>query len=160
VESLAVAHPAFGMNDAEVVGTLDAANAADSSGGQMAVQKGTSADVKSYGRLMMGEHHALRLQGQQLARRLNLTPDAAAAARVRATHDSAAQRLGALSGAEFDRAYIEHEVQVHEQVLRTVQQAQGATASAELKSLLQQASPVIQRHLDRAKELQRTLTGA
>ena len=157
VESLAVQHPAFGMNDAEVVGTLDAANAADSAGGAMAVQKGRSADVKSFGRLMMAEHHALRQQGQEVARQANLTPDTAAAARMRASHDSAAQRLGALSGAEFDRAYADHEVRAHEQVLGIVQQARKATSSEPLRNLLIQAEPVIQRHLDRARELQRGL---
>jgi putative membrane protein len=155
VESLAAVNPAFGMSNAEIVATLDAANAADSAGGAMAVRKGRSSDVKAFGRLMMGEHHALRARGQVLAKRLNVTPDATAEQRTRAQGDSAAQRLDGLSGAEFDRAYIDHEVQVHEQVLGTLRKAQGATTNAELKTLLQQAEPVIQKHLDRARQLQR-----
>jgi hypothetical protein len=36
--------------------------------------KGTSADVKSFGKLMAGEHHALRAAGQAQAKKLNVTP--------------------------------------------------------------------------------------
>src|ERR687886_492271 len=63
-----------GMTDANIAAVLDAANESDSAFGALAVRKARSADVKNFGRLMMGEHHALRLQGQQLVRRLGVTP--------------------------------------------------------------------------------------
>ena len=65
------------MTDANIVAILDA-NESDSAFGAMAVKKGKSADVKRFGRLMMGEHHALRVQGQQLAEKLNVTPQPSA----------------------------------------------------------------------------------
>jgi len=40
----------------------------------MATTKGTKADVRAFGVLMMKDHHALRVAGNDLAKKLNLTP--------------------------------------------------------------------------------------
>jgi predicted outer membrane protein len=55
-----------GLSDANIVALLDEANMADNASGAYAVTKATSPDVKAFAKLMMGEHHALRAQGQQL----------------------------------------------------------------------------------------------
>ncbi|HEX9382518.1 MAG TPA: DUF4142 domain-containing protein, partial [Gemmatimonadaceae bacterium] len=47
------------ITDPNIVYILDQANASDSARGRLAATKGTSADVKQFGRLMSGEHHAL-----------------------------------------------------------------------------------------------------
>ena len=61
-------------------------------------------------------------------------------------------------GKDFDRAYIDHEVQYHEAVLATAQKALSAAQNAELKDLIRKAAPNIQGHLDRAKSIQKKLT--
>ena len=62
------------LTDANIAAILDAANAADSAAGKIASTKGTRADVKEFGRTMMRDHHALRKQGQDLVKKLNVTP--------------------------------------------------------------------------------------
>jgi len=42
-------------------------------------------------------------------------------------------------------------------VLDLADKAHGDTQTAELKSLIEKAKPTIQKHLDRAEELQKTL---
>jgi putative membrane protein len=145
------------LTDANIAAILDAANASDSAFGALAVRKGRGADVKSFGRLMMGEHHSLRLQGQQLVTRLGVTPQPPANFELPNTQQTAMQNLEGKSGAEFDKAYIDHEVVYHEQVLQTAQQALGQAQNAELKALIEQAAPVIQKHLDEAKRIQAKL---
>ena len=66
------------LTDANIVALLDEANKADSSSGAFAVNRVTNPEVKAYAKLMMGEHHALRAQGQQLAKKLGVTPEAPA----------------------------------------------------------------------------------
>ena len=63
------------LTDANIVALLDEANKADSAAGALAVTKATNKAVKDFAKLMMGEHHALREQGQQLAKQLNVTPE-------------------------------------------------------------------------------------
>ena len=60
-------------------------------------------------------------------------------------------------GAAFDRFYIDHAVMHHQQVLATAQAAVGATQNAELKAMIEKAAPIVQQHLDRAKQVQAKL---
>jgi len=149
------------LNDANIAAILDAANAADSAAGKIASTKGTRADVKDFGRMMMRDHHALRKQGEDLVKKLNVTPTMPAGD----TSQTAAQHwqdsLNAMpKGAAWDKAYIDHEVAVHQSVLQTLQTAQGAAQNAELKDLITKATPNIQAHLTKAQDIQGKLNAA
>ncbi len=149
------------MTDANILAVLDAANAADSSAGSVAAQKGMSADVKAFGRDMVRDHHALRKQGEELAKKINVTPQRPAGdnslAEAAAWHDS----LNAMpKGPAFDKAYIDHEVRAHEQVLQKAQDAFAAAQNADLKAMIPKASALVQAHLDNAKKVQSKLGGA
>jgi putative membrane protein len=60
-------------------------------------------------------------------------------------------------GAAWDKAYIAHEVQAHQDVLNTLQTAETSAQNAQLKELITKARPIIQKHLDRAQEIQKKL---
>jgi len=151
--------PAAGTwTDANIVALLDEANAADSSAGAVAATKGTAAAVRAFGKQMMRDHHQLRAQGEALAKKLSVTPAAPsddpvapAAQKEMVTLNSTAK------GKDFDRAYIDAEVDAHKAVLDLATKAAGITQTAELKSLIQKAAPVIQGHLDKAEAIQKTL---
>ncbi len=149
------AAPAPALSDANIVYILDNANALDSAAGSIAVTKGTSSDVRDFGRTMVRDHHSLRAQGQALAKKLNVTPEAPANDTWPATKDKTMSLLnGAAKGKDFDKAYIDNEVEYHTSVLETATTAMNAAQNAELKNLIQLAAPTIQAHLDRAKSIQ------
>jgi len=146
------------LTDPNIVAILDQANAADSARGRLAETKGTSADVKSFGRLMVGEHHALRQQGQQLAKKLNVTPQAPPNDQSQAQAKTEMDSLNAMpKGKAWDKAYIDYEVTYHEAVLQTATKALDAAQNQELKDLIKKAAPVIQKHLNQAKQIQQKL---
>jgi putative membrane protein len=146
------------LSDANIVALLDEANMADSASGAYAVTKATSPDVKAFAKLMMGEHHALRAQGQQLAQRLGVTPQLPADDPLKPAAQSEMTALkGAAKGAAFDRTYIEQEIGIHKAVLDLAGKAHDAAQNEELKKLIEQAGPVIQKHLDRAEQIQKKL---
>lgn len=147
-----------GLSDANIAAILDEANAADSSLAHLAYQKGTRADVRQFAQLMMGEHHALRAQGQALAKSLNLTPEPPAQDNLPAAAAAAMDSLQGLpKGTVWDKAYINHEVGYHEAVIQTATTALGAAKNAKLKALIQQAAPVLQSHLKHAQAIQAKL---
>jgi putative membrane protein len=149
------------LTDANIVAILDGANVADSTAGKLASTKGTSSDVVSYGKMMMGEHHALRVAGQSFAKKDMLTPTLPANDNGQATADANIRNLtDTPKGAAWDKAYIDNEVAYHEAVLKTAGDAKNATQNLELKALIDKAAPVVQKHLDRAKEIQKKLTPA
>jgi putative membrane protein len=147
------------LTDPNIVALLDEANVADSAAGAYALGKATDPEVKAFAKLMMREHHALRTQGRQLAKSLNVTPEPPANDPLK---PAAASEMAALKaapkGAQFDRTYIEQEVGIHKAVLDLAEKAHTAAQNEELKKLIEQAKPVIQKHLDRAEELQQKLS--
>jgi len=147
------------LTDANIVAILDFANESDSAFGAMALKKTKSADVKKFARLMEGEHHMLRAQGQQLAKKLNVTPQPPANLDMPDKQKAAMSDLQSKSGADFDKAYIDHEVQYHEWLQTTANQALTAAQAQELKDLIQKAAPIIQKHLDMAKQIQSKQSG-
>lgn len=149
---------AVALTDPNIVFILHGANASDSARGRLAESKGTSADVKSFGKQMVGEHHALNQQGDALAKKLNVTPMAPANDQSEAQARMQMDSLTALAkGMAWDKAYIAYEVGYHQAVMDIATKALAATQNAELKALITKAAPVIQHHLDRAKEIQTKL---
>jgi putative membrane protein len=143
------------LTDANIVALLDEANKADSTAGAVASKKATNKAVKDFANLMMSEHHALRKQGQQLAKQLNVTPAPPATDPLKPLAESEMTALNATpKGAEFDRVYIEQEIAVHKAVLDLADNAEGQAQNEQLKALIEQAKPVIQKHLDQAEEIQ------
>lgn len=148
-----------GLTDANIVAILDAANMSDSTWGAIAATKGTSKDVREFGKTMMRDHHALRKAGQDLAKKLGVTPQPPADDNSQQTLQSTIDMLnGTAKGKDFDKAYIDHEVDYHKQVLETATKAMAAAQNSELKNLIQKAAPNIQGHLNAAEAIQKKMT--
>jgi putative membrane protein len=147
-----------GLSDANIFYVLDIANMGDSAKGSLASSKGTSAEVRDFAKMMMRDHHALRQQGQDLAKRLSIQPTPPVGDSLPAKLDSAMSKLtAAAKGRDFDKAYIDHEVAAHREVLSIVVSAMSTTQNSEIKNLIQKAAPNIQAHLDKAEVIQKNL---
>jgi putative membrane protein len=142
------------LTDANIVALLDEANKADSAAGALAVTKATNKAVKDFAHLMMAEHHALREQGQQLAKRLKVTPEPPANDPVTPLAQNETNVLQSTpKGPEFDRVYIEQEIAAHKAVLDLAENSHGQAQNEQLKALIEKAKPVIQKHLDQAEKI-------
>jgi len=145
-----------GLSDANIAYILDQANMADSAWGAIAATKATGANVRDFAKTMMRDHHALRKMGEDLAKKLALTPTPPAGDSSQANLEHIIDLLNnTAKGKDFDKAYIDHEVDYHKAVLQTATTAMGAAQNTELKNLIQKAAPTIQGHLDRAEKLQK-----
>jgi putative membrane protein len=154
-DTAVAAAPAPTLTDANIVYILDNANKLDSAAGAIAATKGTNSEVRDFGKRMMRDHHSLRQQGQDLAKKLGVTPAAPANDDSQAQMDKTMSMLnGAAKGKDFDKAYIDNEVTYHKSVLETATAAMNAAQNAELKNLIQKAAPAIQAHLDMAQSIQ------
>jgi putative membrane protein len=146
------------LSDPNIVALLDEANMADSSASAYALTKATSPDVKAFAKMMMGEHHALRLQGQNLAKQLNVTPEPPASNPLKPAAESEMAALKAApKGAQFDKIYIDQEIAAHKLVLDVAGKGHDDAQNEQLKALIEKAKPVVERHLKRAEEIQKKL---
>jgi putative membrane protein len=157
-DTAAAANTSGGWSDANIVALLDEANMADSAAGSIASTKGTAAAVRDFAKQMMRDHHALRTQGADLAKKLNVTPAAPSDDPVMPMAQDETNTLNSTAkGKDFDKAYIDAEVEAHKKVLELATNAANQTQNAELKNLIQKAAPMIQGHLVKAESIQKTL---
>jgi putative membrane protein len=127
----------------------------------MAQTKSGNSDVKSFGRMMVTDHTSVNDKAKALATQLNLTPQESDASRqMKAMQDSLRSTLQGKSGAEFDKAYVNNEVELHQMVLNELDQNLIPNAqNAQLKQLLTDTRPAIAEHLQHARDLQQRLGG-
>jgi len=152
--------PATSANwtDENIFALLDEANMADSAAGAIAATKGTSSAVRDFGKRMMRDHHTLRAQGEALAKKLKITPAPPSDDPVMPAGQKHMDILNSTAkGKDFDKAYIDGEVDIHKAVLDVATKAAGQTQNAQLKNLIQKAAPAIQAHLDMAEGIQKSL---
>ena len=146
-------------SDAEIAATVVAANDTDIENGKLALEKSKNADVKQFANEMIAAHTQLNQQGSALLTKLGVTPaDNPTSTSIRTGGESSRATLKGLSGADFDKAYVNAEVDLHQSVLDQLDNTLIPSAqNAELKSLLEQARPTISAHLDHAKSLKTKL---
>jgi putative membrane protein len=148
-----------GVTDPQIAGIVVGANAIDIEAGELAKEKGENAKVREFAQRMITDHTAVNQQASDLAGRLGVTPEESPTSRqLRQGADQNMANLRGLSGAAFDRAYIDHEVEYHQTVLSAIDETliPGAQ-NAELRDLLTRTRPAIQAHLDHAKQIQAEL---
>lgn len=156
--AMAASSTASIWTDANIFALLDGANMADSAAGALAATKGTSSAVRDFGKRMTRDHHNLRAQGEALAKKLKITPTPPADDNLMSDSQKNMDDLNSTAkGKDFDKAYIDSEVEMHKKVLELATKAMSQAQSTELKNLIQKAAPVITGHLDLAESIQKNL---
>jgi putative membrane protein len=147
------------INDAQIASIVVTANQVDIDAGKLATTKATDPEVKKFAQLMVTDHTGVNKSAVELATKLKVTPeDNPTSKSIKAGGDENVKDLKTLTGAAFDKAYIDHEVAYHQQVLDAVDKTliPGAK-NAELKALLVKVRPAFVAHLEHAKHVQASL---
>jgi putative membrane protein len=144
-------------SDAELTGFINAFNDAEVEVGQLATSMATDAQVKAFAQRIVREHRALKTDVNRAAQQLNLTPAIPEDDEDLAEDHQAGMRdlRAKAKGAEFDEAFLEHEIRMHRKVLDEVRDAAGRSQSADMRALLEKARDGIQSHLTAAEELEK-----
>jgi putative membrane protein len=150
---------AQGVSDAQIAHIVVTANQVDVDAGKLAASKSTNPEVKKFGQTMVTDHTGVNKAATDLVTKLKVTPqDNSTSQALKAGGDKNLANLKKLSGAAFDRAYVDHEVAYHQQVLDALDKTliPGA-GNEELKALLVKVRPAFVAHLEHAQHLQSTL---
>jgi putative membrane protein len=151
--------PAAALNDPQIAMIAVVADTVDIDAGKLAAEKASSKEVKDFAETMVRDHTAVNAKATALAKKLGVTPEESDTSKsLKADGDKMLAKLKGLSGAEFDKAYVDNEVAYHEAVIGVVTKTLiPNTKNAELKSLLESAGPIFASHLEHAKRLQTSL---
>lgn len=136
------------------------ANNVDIEAGKLAKNKASHKDVQGYAYRMIEEHTDVNKQATELATKLKVTPqDNAISKSLKAGGKKNLDKLnGLMRGHEFDKAYIDGEVKLHQQVIEVADEKLVPNVkNEELKALLIKVRPALISHLEHAKQLQAVL---
>jgi putative membrane protein len=117
--------------------------------GKLAIEKGSSDEVKKFGQRMVDDHSKAGDQLKQIASEKGITVPQQLSAKDRMTKD----RLSKLSGEDFDKAYMSDMVKDHTQDVADFQRESASGADSDIKDFAAKTLPAIQDHLRQAKEI-------
>lgn len=124
--------------------------------GRLAQERGASADVRAFGAMMVEKHTMAGTELKRIANRHNVP--AADAARGDDDAGGQVERLSKLSGAEFDRAYLDLMIDEHEDAIDALEdKTRDDDEHADVKDWAAKALPDVRQHLQRAKDLRERL---
>ena len=124
--------------------------------GKLASTKATNSVVKSYAAQMVKDHQAMMQDAHALMGKVNATADS--------TWDDAkdlagdgAEKLKELTdkekGADWDKNYIESQVDMHQRVLDKLQDAAKNNTNADITAALAKTTAKVQEHLTKAQSI-------
>ena len=146
-------------NDAQIAHVAYTAGQIDIKAAQLALDKSKNKEVRAFAEDMARDHKAVNDKALALLKKLNVTPqdnDTSKALLAQASDKEAA--LKKLSGAAFDKAYIDNEVAYHKTVDGALETTLIPSASnAELKDLLATGLKIFQGHLQHAEHVAQEL---
>jgi len=157
----AAAAQAEGPTDPQIAAIVVTANTVDVDAGKLAISKSHSKEVREFAQRMITDHTGVNKSAVDLVTKLKVTPeDNATSQSLKSGGEQNLKNLKMLKGGAFDKAYVDHEVAYHEQVLGAVDTVLiPNAANAELKALLVQVRPAFVAHLEHAKKIQASLAG-
>jgi len=116
--------------------------------GKLAEDKATNDQVKQFGKKMVDDHGKANDELKSLAQSKNITLPTDLSAKDKALHD----RLSKLSGAAFDRAYMQAMVKDHREDVNEFRTESKSGADPEVKQWAAKTLPTLETHLKLAQD--------
>ena len=111
--------------------------------GELAFRHGKRDDVKGFGQMMVKDHTAINDNLKALAAQKGVTlPDS-----LDAKHQGMVDEMAALTGSEFDNAYIIGMIKDHKMDANEFKAESAETKDADIKSFVDKFTPVVDEHL-------------
>jgi putative membrane protein len=112
--------------------------------GKLAAEKGGSDAVKDFGNRMVKDHSKANDQLKDVAAKIGV----AVPGKVNAKHQAMIDKMSAMSGPAFDKAYVKEMVNDHKKTIAELETAGKEVKNADLKKFIDDTVPVIKDHLD------------
>jgi putative membrane protein len=149
---------ATGTEASGILSVVSTANQSEIQAAKDAQTKASNSQVKRFAAKLAQDHQKNEQQAEALAKRLGV--DLTAGAGASSESQSAAMgELAGKTGADFDRAYVEHEIQDHQQNIDKIEhQLLPAAKDPQVKAFLQKTDREMKNHLQMAKQLEQQLS--
>jgi putative membrane protein len=145
-------------NDAEIVATLDALNAAAIDQANVAVKKAQSPRVKQLARHLLTAHERARAKLLSLRADVNVTAEEGPTSdKVKQDDESALLTLRTESPSSFDGSYLSARIKAGRDALTLMDRFINETQNARLKSYLEECRSTVADHVRETEDAQSSL---
>jgi putative membrane protein len=117
--------------------------------GNLASQKATNPEVKSFGQQMVTDHQKANDRLNQIAQQKGLS----ATAQMDEKHQKKIQKLSEKTGAEFDKAYIDEMIKEHKKDVEEYSKAAKDAKDPDLRSFAAETVPILEGHLQKITDI-------
>jgi putative membrane protein len=142
--------------DREFVEDMIAGGNAEVELGRLVEDKSKNREVRQFAAMLVEDHTKAGADLKQVATTANIETMPADANAADA-HNDMMERLGKLSGAEFDREYIKAMVDKHEKTVDSVEEKADGPSNDHVKQWAAKTLPTLKKHLEQAKQIQENL---
>lgn len=118
--------------------------------GKLAQQKGSTAEVRAYGQTLEADHASANLNAVKTAMAAGIDVPTAPSNAQQAQY----KKLAKLSGKKFDKEFIDMSVDMHEDDVKAYGDEAKVTEDGAVATYASATLPVLQGHLQVAKDLQ------
>ncbi|AYF86758.1 DUF4142 domain-containing protein [Pseudomonas sp. DY-1] len=132
----------------DFVGQASAASLAEVESGKLALQKGTSEEVKTFARMMVDDHSAANEQLQALASKQDLKISEAPSL----TEQAKAKILQMRGDASFDKAYANNQIEAHKAAVELFHTAANSEDET-IRDFASRMLPKLEEHLKMVQSL-------
>ena len=149
-----------GWAAANILGFAHVSNGGEIAQGKLASTKATSAAVKAFAKQMVSEHQAMMEDTHALAKKLGAAMDTTSGEAHdlwNDGHDKLNDLTKKDAGNDWDKDYLQAQIDNHQKTLDELQDARKNTTDADLTAMLDKAIPKVQAHLDKAKSVKDAL---
>lgn len=149
------------LTDAQIAAVLDVANRGEIEQAELARQRASTEPVRGYATAMISGHGAAARQQSQLLEQRGIRPEYnPAAGQLMDRSMQTQEMLQSLQGPEFDRAYMQAQLDQHRLLLRMLDEELIPSADdPQYRAYLEQLRADIQAHLANAERIQGELVG-
>jgi len=145
-------------SDAQIAEVVDAANNGEMAQAREALSKAKSARVKQFAEHMITDHGQAERKLRTIDAKNHITPqDSAMSDKIKQNGDQVMLTLKASNGSDFDKAYIDAQVDQHQKVLDQIDRDIPQAQSADLIAYLKGVRTKVAGHLKMAQDIQASL---
>jgi putative membrane protein len=141
-------------NEKQLLQKIADADKAEIEMGQLAQSNAASPKVKDFAQKLVDDHTQNNQQLQQIAQQKGLQLQD----QEKPDEQSMKSKLEKTKGAQFDKAFLQHERDDHAKLLKELQQQQDQVQDPDVKSFVSQTITAVQQHLDAAQGSKATST--
>jgi putative membrane protein len=143
------------LSDAQIADVVKTANKGEIDASKHAKTHAKNKDVKNFANMMIQHHEKSNQETKQLLSKLKLKAETNDVSHtLEETAQSKINGMKDLKGADYDKAYIQAQIDMHQTVLSSIEQSLLPSAkNAELKAMLEKTRETVASHLSEAKRI-------